>query len=804
MYLRLFLRSHPPLAGTGLPNFRRAPRKVILRLLRLLPVLLLLACPRGWSVGFGPLVHQSDIGQHLDIEVRLIVPAQGDETRSAEVSIADNEAYAAMGVERPTILDGATISTEPVADGLLVRVRTREGVMEPFLALILQVQMPSGVLRHEYDMLFDPPRQHPADTAAPVEVAEDQPAAEAAESAPVADAPKAERHSRDSRAKSRVQPVSGASPVAAAPVQNAEPRTPPADEPQLAAAPAPNPMTGQSEYGLWHLDPVLHEIPSAPPSRPALTPSVVLSQPAVAPPAVPERSSGLRNLLLLLLVAGIACLWRFRHRLSPVRADAVPLAEIPGHSASAAASETQAASAARQPIEFDPGEGATLQRDNGIEVIDSGDFYDEVAALLEQIFEQDPQRLDLAQKLAEVYTDADRPEKLRALRKRLAEPAKPWEAVAREEAAALLKRIDERLAAAAPSTVVSFSEVEETGTGPSGFNRYYESPEFEGLDRQLGEVRAAYEAFRKNTNSRRKLVRLVNAELGRPSALQPALHFGHQGAKIYFKRDDVRLLDSELAINMIGQMYLMQGMGKAEIVTSIETPRGAGAVVLAAKALKLPATVYVRPELMRRLDAALLALARKQGVDFTFARDPRDPRRDALSMWLRRPDRVGYVTGLRAGPDPYPSMVMDFTSTFGLETRQQLQENGCAEPAAIVASARGGFNAIGFVKPFIERQSVRIVMADPPPKLLAVGAVRPEGDPWFAWREHRWLQATGRVEYLEVEPEVAAAARVECDRVEEFMPLPEDAAAVGIGLRIARELPSGTAVVIQLSAARAA
>ncbi|MFI4980168.1 MAG: hypothetical protein ACHQIO_07460, partial [Nevskiales bacterium] len=122
---------------------------------------------------------------------------------------------------------------------------------------------------------------------------------------------------------------------------------------------------------------------------------------------------------------------------------------------------------------------------------------------------------------------------------------------------------------------------------------------------------------------------------------------------------------------------------------------------------------------------------------------------------------------------------------------------------AIVGSALGGFASIGFVKPYLEKSAVRIIMTDPPAGLMpgAAGAPSPGVAGYeLALREQRWLHASGRIEYLEVTAERARLARLDCDRIEEFMPKPRDAAAIGMGLEIAATLPPEESVVILLSA----
>lgn len=96
-------------------------------------------------------------------------------------------------------------------------------------------------------------------------------------------------------------------------------------------------------------------------------------------------------------------------------------------------------------------------------------------------------------------------------------------------------------------------------------------------------------------------------------------------------------------------------------------------------------------------------------------------------------------------------------------------------------------------------------MTDPPAGFAPgapVAPVAPPGAAGFelALREHRWLHASGRVEYLAVDAEKARQARLDCDEIEEFMPKPGDAAAIGVGMEIARSLPASESVVVLLSA----
>ena len=68
-----------------------------------------------------------------------------------------------------------------------------------------------------------------------------------------------------------------------------------------------------------------------------------------------------------------------------------------------------------------------------------------------------------------------------------------------------------------------------------------------------------------------------------------------------------------------------------------------------------------------------------------------------------------YCIGTVAGPHPYPTMVRDFQSVIGSETRAQMQEAEGRLPDMLVACIGGGSNAIGLFHPFLDDPGVEII-----------------------------------------------------------------------------------------------
>jgi len=878
----------------GIRRFRTAPwaaRRPRAQCL-LAGLLLLLLSPATWAIGFGELMSQSPLNRPLDVVFPVILDSPGgDISQLPTVSIANDAVYTELGARRPDLLDSVLITLEPAGARVLVHIRTEQRILEPYLPLIVQVALPTGVLRHRYDLLLDPVPSNGGNAATEPEVAivttspnpiAAAPAGVASPGANLKPLPTTDGPAHPAGLQqhaSRKQAHAESAPAAMVPACIAPGA--------MSPAPAQSPRLFRLDSGLHtEITPVpaqIAQIPSAtkpapdvaippPAASGTATPVVAASSDAAAqsppeattaiPPTAataamvpdanekPSRLSWLDIFVIALLLGSAWYIWRSGAldslRVSRLRAAAdadehgltkqyvsmtdvhagvdgrksgpIPTATARdgngvGHSGPAAATSghpgtdyipyVAPSSEEMKPVARPP------QRYEGIEVIDASGFYDDIALLLEHTLEREPRRMDLYQKLIEVYISAGKPEQALRIKQQL-QGLRNGPAAAginNEEWQRVLQQADELLSReSAGLNTDAADEVAVASSGGPHWNRYYEGPEFESLPDHLAPVREAYAAFRRDAVLQQTLTELINEEVGRPTPLQQALQFSNNigGAQIYFKREDLRLAESERIINLIGQMLLMRSMGKLGVVTAAADNKGFSAVVSAAKALDMPSTVFMPHGCIEALPPDLVKLAQKHHVDYLSGADPRDVRRDALACWLAHPDRLGYITGLRAGPDPFPTIVMDFIAVVGHETRRQLLRYTKQDPAVIVSSALGGFTSIGFVKPYLDKSGVRIIMTDPPPGFVpgaSAAAATPAAAGYeLALREQRWLHASGRVEYLEVDRERARQARLDCDRVEEFMPKPGDAAAIGMGLEIARTLPATESVIILLSA----
>jgi tryptophan synthase beta chain len=306
----------------------------------------------------------------------------------------------------------------------------------------------------------------------------------------------------------------------------------------------------------------------------------------------------------------------------------------------------------------------------------------------------------------------------------------------------------------------------------------------------------------------------------RPSPLLHARRLSQHlgGAQIYLKREDVAPAGSRLQIHVVGQALLAQRLGKTTLVTG--TVYGQRGVIMAETAarLGLKAVVYMDQEQIAREPANVFRMwltgADVQGTDVGKLRG-RDIREVALKHWLDNLKESMLVLGLDHGPEPYPLMAREFSAVIGRECRRQMLGLTRAPPDVIVARAGDNADAIGLFQPFLPEPKVRLVCVEgrrdlpgpgagpglPGPELSAdqrrLSDAILEGLEYpSVTREHRWLKASGRVEYSRIGDEGARETISLMSHLEGLVPAIETAHAIAWACGEARRMkPTQTIVV---------
>ncbi|KAI8803557.1 tryptophan synthase beta subunit-like PLP-dependent enzyme [Cladochytrium replicatum] len=202
--------------------------------------------------------------------------------------------------------------------------------------------------------------------------------------------------------------------------------------------------------------------------------------------------------------------------------------------------------------------------------------------------------------------------------------------------------------------------------------------------------------------------------IGRPSPLQFAdrLTAYAGGARIWLKREDLNHTGSHKINNALGQIILAKRLGKTRIIA--ETGAGQHGVATATVCAKfgLECIIYMGAEDVRRqaLNVFRIRLLGAKVVPVTSGSQTlKDAINEAMRDWVTNVRNTHYLIGSAIGPHPFPTVVREFQSVIGRETKKQLQEKKGKLPDCVMACVGGGSNSIGMFHPFLEDKTVKIV-----------------------------------------------------------------------------------------------
>jgi tryptophan synthase beta chain len=216
----------------------------------------------------------------------------------------------------------------------------------------------------------------------------------------------------------------------------------------------------------------------------------------------------------------------------------------------------------------------------------------------------------------------------------------------------------------------------------------------------------------------------------------------------------------------------------------------------------------------------------------TGSRTLKDAINEALRDWVANVENTHYLLGTVAGPHPFPTMVRDFHSVIGTEARQQMLDEFGFLPTALAACVGGGSNAIGLFHAFLDDADVKMFGyeaagdgMDTPRHAATLNYGRPgvlhgarsymlqdeDGQTMESHSisagldypgvgpEHSWLKDLGRVEYRGISDAEAMDALRLLSRTEGIIPAIETSHALAGVIKLGKELPAGSSVLINLS-----
>ena len=202
--------------------------------------------------------------------------------------------------------------------------------------------------------------------------------------------------------------------------------------------------------------------------------------------------------------------------------------------------------------------------------------------------------------------------------------------------------------------------------------------------------------------------------IGRPSRLHQAERLTQfaGGARIWLKREDLNHTGAHKVNNAIAQAILAKRLGKERLIA--ETGAGQHGVATATICAKLgiPLTVYMGSDDVERQSLNVIRMqllgTKVVPVD-SGSKTLKDAINEAMRDWVTNVRTTHYLIGSAIGPHPFPTIVRDFQSVIGEETRAFFLEKQKKLPDAVVACVGGGSNAIGMFYPFREDLSVRLL-----------------------------------------------------------------------------------------------
>ena len=325
--------------------------------------------------------------------------------------------------------------------------------------------------------------------------------------------------------------------------------------------------------------------------------------------------------------------------------------------------------------------------------------------------------------------------------------------------------------------------------------------------------------------------------VGRPSPLyfseRLTEHFG--GAKIYLKRDELNHTGAHKINNVLGQILLAKRMGKKRIIA--ETGAGQHGVATATVCARfgLKCIVFMgKTDVERQAPNVFrMKLLGADVVSVTSGRGTlKDAMNEALRDWVTNVEDTFYCIGTVAGPHPYPSMVRDFQSIIGTETKQQILEKEGRLPDSLIACIGGGSNAMGLFFPFLDDKGVKMfgveaggkgvnnkmehaasltggrpgilhgnrtyLLQDKNGQIIEGHSISAGLDYPGIGPEHSYLHDIGRVEYVSITDEESLDAFKLCCEKEGIIPALEPSHALAYVKKIAPKLPKDHIMIMNM------
>ena len=350
----------------------------------------------------------------------------------------------------------------------------------------------------------------------------------------------------------------------------------------------------------------------------------------------------------------------------------------------------------------------------------------------------------------------------------------------------------------------------------------------------LLELEHAYEKLSKHKEFRDELASYLKNYAGRETPLYFAKRLSEKvgGAKIYLKREDLLHTGAHKINNALGQAILAKKIGKKRIIAETGAGQHGVATATVAALLGLECDIYMGKIDVQR-QAPNVYRMKLLGANVNVVESGSQTLKDAINNAIRDYTanfrNTHYLIGSALGPHPYPTMVRDFQSVIGKETKEQIKAAEGKMPDCLVACVGGGSNAIGLFHPFLnekvkmigveaggdgKKHAARLcgdgkrgvlhgmltyLLQDENGQIKDTHSISAGLDYPAVGPEHALLCDRQRVEYVTIRDTEALAAFHILSSVEGIIPALESAHAIAHAMKVAKEFGPEGSIVVNLS-----
>ena len=349
------------------------------------------------------------------------------------------------------------------------------------------------------------------------------------------------------------------------------------------------------------------------------------------------------------------------------------------------------------------------------------------------------------------------------------------------------------------------------------------------------ELEKAYSDALNDQGFRDEINQFSKDYIGRESPLYFAERLTNylEGAKIYFKRDELNHTGSHKINNCIGQILLAKRMKKNRIIAETGAGQHGVAVATVCARFGFECVIYMGKKDIERQKSNVFKIKLLGGKIVPVESGNgtlKDAMNEALRDWVANVESTYYLIGTAAGPHPYPAMVRDFQSIIGEEAKRQILDKENVLPDALVACIGGGSNALGLFYPFLDddvdmygveaaglgldgnehaaslSKGVPGILHGNRTYLLqdTDGQIR-EGHSISAGLdypgigpEHSWLNDQGRVNYVSSTDDEALNAFEICSKYEGIIPALEPSHALAFVFKLAKDMKKDQIIIVNL------